>query len=99
MCDKGKSFIRGFLCGSDWSDKNQPFVMVDMLKLWHSGHEVPIDKGSGLLIAQMDHSYEYAVIRQCDYEDYYRRVTLWCYLDEIIPIYPYGVDPYEILKK
>lgn len=109
MCDKGKTYIRGFMDGSDWSDKHQPFVMVDTLRLWHSGEEVPINKRSGLLIAQIkqtrvivDYSrtaYGYAVIRQCDYEDYKSDVTQWCYLDEIIPIYPYGVDPYEILKK
>lgn len=83
--------------------------MVDTLKIWHSGEEVPINKGSGLLIAQIkqtrvivDYSrtiYGFAVIHQCDYDDYAEDVTQWCYLDEIIPIYPYGVDPYEILKK
>lgn len=109
MCDKGKTYIRGFMDGSDWSDKHQPFVMVDTLKLWHSGEEEPINKRSGLLIVHIkqpivfiDYSYntyEYIVIRHRDYADYKKVVTQWCYLDEILPIRPYGIDPYEILKK
>ena len=26
-------------------------------------------------------------------------VLQWCYLDEIIPIYPKDIDPYEIIKE
>ena len=93
MCDKGKSFIRGFLWGANWSDENRPSVIRDETmntNIWHDRNEKPTrgcEQGY-MVIASTDCIIHLPYAKNPEQFAYYIcacNMRYWAYADEIMP--------------
>lgn len=92
MCNKGKSFIRGFLCGANWSDENPQSVIRDgkNTDIWHGYNEKPTrncEQGF-VVVTFADYIVYLPFAKTPEQFAYYVcawNLRCWAYADEIMP--------------
>ena len=91
MCNNGKSFIRGFLCGADWSDENQLSVIrggKTNTIIWHDASEKPT-RSCELGYVIVNEGFVTHILcttpEEFAHKTEWYNFRYWTYADEILP--------------